>query len=366
MSTQSDHNRVIIVDRGDAMDNGGYYDDGGAYDQFEGDFDDEDDSEYNDAMYPQDFVGGDMPEEDPNAYKPEEEEHVNADALYGVQKRTIRYCLKGSLEQLNRQKLRTVRRLNERAHPHMKQVTSMRGRNNPTAENTAGNLDRIVLLGVRIVNHVNQYPVAIGYNINSKILVPGTLTDTGDVYTGVLEAKAPSTTSDRVIFEPTNIFSRRMLEQWERVDPEALDQEFIFPKVGNGTCLVRVDDGTGTSVAIELLRNHPHLFPGINANEIVRNRLERIPYSELPEDVGRQLHTHMAGEIEKIAASFISVNDLSMSFHCVDGNDWNTWQNLEGEAVALEPNKQSEYKKIALNSVHSAAVQVELTFIPVP
>lgn len=351
--------------------------------EYDDDYDYEEDySDYGDEDYADDYsdvdheyVGGDMPDDVPvdeevNDYKPEEEEHVEEKSLFGVQKRILVFRVKGSLEQLNRHKGLTRRRLNERAHRHMKQVTSMTGRANPTDENTSGNLDRIIPLGARVVHKTNPYPKAMGYRFNQSVFVPETLTDDGKRFTGIIEAHQSPSDSNQSIFSPNNIFARRMLEKWERCDVEALEEEFIFKKVnGKEMCLVRVLDGPGLnrpSVAIDLLRTNAKLFPGISATRLMRNRLESMPYSELDPKVGKQLYDYMAGEIEKIKASFISVNDLSMSFHTADGQDWNTFTNLVGEAAALEPNKQGEHKKLVLNSTFEAAVHVELTFIPVP
>lgn len=243
----------------------------------------------------------------------------------------------------------------------------MTGRDAPSEDAVAGNLDRIIPLGARVVHKTCQYPKTIGYRFNQNVFVPECLTDDGNRFTGILEAHTQPSDSDQSIFSPSNIFARRMLEKWERCDVDALEDEFIMKKVdGKDICLVRVLDGDKPSVAMDLLRTNPDLFPGIKASAVMRNRLEEMPYSPLPFEVGSKLRDYMAGEIEKIQKSFISVNDLSMSFHTGDGSDWNTFTSLVGEAAVLDPSKKGEHKKLVLNSTYEAAVHVELTFIPVP
>lgn len=90
----------------------------------------------------QEYVGGgmenakDVPQEDVNAYRPDEEEHVDKRVLFGVQKRVLVFRVKGSLEQLNRFKGLTNRRLNERAHRHMKQVNGFLIKKNTASQGT--------------------------------------------------------------------------------------------------------------------------------------------------------------------------------------------------------------------------------------
>lgn len=333
-----------------------------------------DESFYSGEDVSEEYVGGDMDgqaeqAEQADDYDPREEEHVDHRALIGVQTKKFIFRAKGTLEQFARRDALTRRRLHERGLRHLKQVTSMTDRSNPTEENTLGNTDRIIPLAARLVHRVNTVPRTLGWQFNKKVLAPQTITDEGKCFTDVLEARTPAGDSDWCIFYPNNIFAQRMLEKWERCDQDSVEDEFIFKKIsGKEACLVRVkDDETGKdSVAITLLKNYNHLFPSLNAREVMRSKLPNMPYAPIPVDVGHRLRDHMKSEIAKIAASFISGKDLTVDFFTEDGQPWNQVSNLVGEAAAIEPGKQGEHKNIVLNTQYEAAVHIEMKFIPVP
>ena len=161
------------------------------------------------------------------------------------------------------------------------------------------------------------------------------------------------------IFAPTNIITKEMFQRVERCDKETLEREFVFPKPGDksGKMLMAVD-----GVAMAVLRASPQSFPGLRLPSVE----DGTRYIDLPQDVAMSVYNYMKTKIDAIEQSFTSLKDMEARWSRADGKPFNTFQNLIGEAAALEPDKLAEYKNQALHTHSRASIKICLDFVLFP
>jgi hypothetical protein len=115
-------------------------------------------------------------------------------------------------------------------------------------------------------------------------------------------------------------------------------------------------------VAMAVLKDSPQTFPGLRLPAVE----EGTRYIDLPRDVAMSVYTYMKSKIDAIEQSFTSFKDLEARWTRADNKPFNSFQNLIGEAAALEPDKLAEMQNLALNTHCRASVKVCIDFVTFP
>merc|ERR1712013_84661 len=208
--------------------------------------------------------------------------------------------------------------------PHLskefKQNLAMTNRSQAGAENLVGNLDRLLPLGFEVKMHGNTFPYAMGIDI------PG-LMSRNLHKSGMCAHRVPTGTqmqkADMHIFDPESKVSRHMYENYRMCTMEDLDEDITFHKANPGKHDAHATIAVGSlayETLAESLQKGCWQEEGLSRQQIAEVFSPGERYTvQVTEKMGKDVRERLRPEVERMANSFISVNNLSVNIHRADG-----------------------------------------------
>ena len=83
----------------------------------------------------------------------------------------------------------------------------------------------------------------------------------------------------------------------------------------------------------------------------------------VPTEIAQQICEAIRKPLETIEKSFVDMRKLHGRFERADGEHWNSFSGLIGEAAGMDADSKGFLKEHALTSVYSAAVKVQIEYI---
>jgi hypothetical protein len=290
------------------------------------------------------------------------ESHLQAKDLYGVQTKIFNMSINGSLEQLGADQNKATWKMDPAMQNLLRQVVTPHNRTNATDENLAGDIGKTVILHAKILQERNDFPVTIGLNIPA--LVPQVY-DKSRRYNWILERNTPTTVINQDIFEPDNVFTKYMYEKLQKLDVESLGQQVRFDVDPTGRHALVDPNGFVWQV---MMNNVYQGNFGEAGNSLMQidAELRDAPYTfgaRVPADIAREVVDAIKEPLQKIEQSFVDMRTLQASFERVDGQAWNSFNNLIGEAAGMDADSKGYLKEHALNTQYNASVKLLIQYI---
>lgn len=292
----------------------------------------------------------------------DEDGHLQAEDLYGVQTKIFNITINGSLEQIAGNNKLTTWRLSDDMQKQLKQVISSTNRSKAGDEHLAGDLSKAVLLQATILQERSDFPIPIGVKIPG--LVPQVYTNNSR-YNWVIDKDTRTNTINQSIFEPDNVFTKYMYEKLQKLDMETLNQQVDFEKDPSGKFAMVDTNGFVWDV---IMRNaaqgkfrgaEDHLF-GID--EQVANSQYSFG-AKVPMEIARSVYDAIKEPLQNIEKSFVDMRKLCARFERADGEHWNSFGGLIGEAAGLDKDSEGYIKEHKINTPYSASLKVLIKYI---
>lgn len=248
------------------------------------------------------------------------QEHVKPNMFAHYQTMEMDIELVASPVELARNPSKCVWKFQPHLSKEFKQNLAMTNRSRAGAEHLVGNLDRLLPLGFEVKMHGNTFPYAMGIDIPG--LMSRNLHKSGTcahrVPTGTIMQKA-----DMHIFDPESKVSRHMYENYRMCTMEDLDEDITFHKANPGKhdahATVAVGSLAYETLAENLQKGH-WAEEGLSRQQIAHIFSPGDNYTvQVTEKMGNDVRELLRPEVEQVATSFISVNNLCVKIHRADG-----------------------------------------------
>lgn len=287
---------------------------------------------------------------------PQELEHIKPENVFGKQSKRLVFSVTGTPAEFARKKVIKAR-LSEQNQKELHQVLALQNRHAPQQKDLGGDLDQIIVVGLRSVGYVNGQLQPGLCDIKGQ--VPNTLTC--NTKTGMLlECTGGLLMKDsQNVLSPVNMFLRDMLEIWETCDASVLPKEFqVLENLETNTkqCLVYTKGS-----AASLLASFPQLFD----NYRIQNKdMVGMNMAVVPNGTAEKLYNYMQDTINDIRKSFTSAKDIEVSFRPESGS-WDNVKSFIGNQAVLSSDKQLEYQTKMINTPARMAVHLDMEWITV-
>ena len=285
---------------------------------------------------------------------PQELVHIKPKQVYGKQSMRMVFSNTMTPTQLQAKGVVSVG-LSPANQKLLLQNNAMQNRHAPRAEDVAGNLDQIILVGLMSAGYVNGH------------LQPATAKVKGQIPTFISNEKQGSVNMECTggLFQPDrhnalspmNIFIRDMLEIWETCDATVLPKEFQVlsdPNTGINQCLVYTKGS-----AASILSTFPQEFGNYRFQE---NNLVGMNMAIVPNHIAKKLYTYMEDTISDIRKSFTSAKDFEVTFE-PQSDRWDDVKSFIGRHAVLDADKQMEFEAKAKNTPARMSVSFDVDWI---
>ncbi len=318
----------------------------------------EEDANYGDEG---DYIEGEYDEDaiQPIASIPKvipETSHIASDEVLGIQTRFFVLSTEGSPSEMCRIPALCQSSLSQSVHSGLLRVVAINNRANPAPEHVEGQLDRIVMTGLRCRGFMNQTQQPVNGDMSKQ--VPMMISNTDKAFIMLEPTGGNFVPIDLDLFAPADLMSRDWLKIWERVDDTVLPSEFKTlesKKIGKQLHLIPED-----GVAHTLLRKNPYKF----GEGQIGKPVPQTNYVQIPEHVANALYTYMKNTIETIKGSFTSVNDINMTWRPARGR-WDDVQTFVGETANIPMNKKHEYNERITSRKNRISVLLEAKYMTI-
>lgn len=289
-------------------------------------------------------------------------EHLKEDDLYGVKTITFVASITASMEDLQNHKHKAVWTLPPEAHKFLQTVTTDVNRTNASKEHLTGDPSRSVVVGATIKAVRNEFPKDIGLNL--KGLVPRELTGNGAHNYVIFANQAPEHV-DVSIFEPDSLFDEEKYVKYSKLTPEALKSQIVFSEHDKTHCDVYL----GT-LAYDLLIKNARLgaYDDAATNQLAEMHsavagndfLRKI---QVPIEIGKELFDAVKAPLDQIEKSFTDLRNTSVRFAPVDGQAWNAFTTLVGDAVGQDSSDARALNDYELTTVRRCSAKIEFKYV---
>lgn len=289
--------------------------------------------------------------------------HLQAEDLYGVQTKIFTVRCQGSLEQLASNPAKATWKLSPEMQKLLRQVTTTTNRSKADEDQLVGDLSKAVILQSTVLQERSDYPIPIGLSIPG--MVPQVY-DSNSRYNWIVEKETPTTTVNQTLFEPDNLFTKYMYEKLEKLDIESLNNQIRFEKDPNAPHALM--DPNGFAWQIMMKNVYQGNFPGVEQDlleihDSVQNNRNRAVFVKVPVDVAREVHAAIEQPLKSIESSFVDMRKFTCTFERADNQHWNSTQGLIGAAAAADQDTKNYLKANALNNEYSASVKIMIKYI---
>jgi hypothetical protein len=271
----------------------------------------------------------------------------------------------GSLEQLQKNGAASVWSLDENIQQkNLRPVLSKTNRNKPVEADMAGDISKTVWLQATVIEQQNDYPVPVGIDIEG--LVARNFTQHGR-HNWVVRPNTPTMTVNQSIFEPNNIFNKRMYKTQERLDSASLrTQVRVDP---NGTHATIDPNGIAWEILMTNWANgglpeyHDYLAT-VNSQILQQPAARHVSGVQIPAALANQLIEAIEPELKRVEESYVDMRKLTARFTRADNEEnWNSFKNLVGEAAGTGDDELEYVRQSALNRVHHASIKLRVEYI---
>jgi len=293
----------------------------------------------------------------------DEQGHLQAEDLYGVQTKIFNMTCNGSLEQFAANKGKATWKLSPDMQSLLRQVTSTTNRSKATSDDLTGDLTKAVLLQATVLEQRNSFPVPIGLNIPG--MVPQVYSE-NKRYNWILEPNTGTSPVNQSIFEPDNVFTKYMYSNLQKLDVESLEKQVRFDVDPTGESALVDHNGIVYDVLMRNVCSGKFSEDDTQYLLDVDERVRSNPYSmgaPIPTDIAKEICEAIKGPLEVIEKSFVDMRKLHGRFERADGEHWNSFSGLIGEAAGMDADSKGFLKQHALTSSYSASVKVQIKYI---
>ena len=220
-------------------------------------------------------------------------DHVESKDLANTETITISLGLRASPAELAKDKSKAVLKLPPHILQRMTQKLCFHDRDNPTPDQIAGSIDKLVVSNLESVMITNGFHDFVDTHIGGQ--VPSTLSNMGE---GTCGLQMPPTGGVALVLKedllnPINRMHRDMLQIYQECDPSILKREFQTLNDGTGVtkCLIYAD-----GVAARLVKAEPHQYENFKFNKFAPETRMAIA----PAHISEKLYNYMDSTIKQI------------------------------------------------------------------
>lgn len=260
----------------------------------------------------------------------DENDRLQLKDVRAVQSAVFSVSINKSLNDCAKDRTNAVWSMNPQLLQFMQEVVTDRNRSNATAEERAGNMERVIPLAATIIEVHNAHSVPIGVNIPG--FVPRTYTDSGR-YLWVLEPNTPPSQVKYKVAEPDNLLTKQMYTDWRMCDLEQLGREIkIDPE--DDMAVMRTD-GVAFKVLMDAIHDG-HFGEDVDMDAIRDAKANgRLQVSR---DVAQKVYNSIAVPLQDIQSRFLNMKDFRVHFARGDGRHFDSSHGLVGAPMGGRTN----------------------------
>lgn len=263
----------------------------------------------------------------------------------------------GSPHEFDANSALTMWRIEPSHMDHFKDNLAIHDRHLAKADDLHGSVNRIIPLGLRVFNHQNTFPFAVG------VRIPGIRSrEVGkDVYAYIMGPNQSSAPQALEIFDPNHIVNKYQYENSIICSVADLDRD-----------LVHTDKGR-TKIAVGSFP-HAHLVELIQQRAFSREEMAAMNAGhilnpgedqevEVPRAVGEKIDKDLRPHIEDASKGLLDASNWVATFHRADGEkQWNSHRKLIGTQVVSKTMDAPKVHSELLHKIALASVQCEIVF----
>lgn len=287
----------------------------------------------------------------------EDEGHLAAEDLDGVQTKYLYITLEGSMEDLAKNNAKATWKMFPEVHKKLRQVVTSTNKTKASDDQYEGNLKKTVIVQGVIKQQFSNFPVALGLSFPS--MLPTTFTK-NKRFNCVVEKNTPTMLVNQSIFEPDSDFTRYMYESLEKIDSESLDRQIKFGHP-NGALF----DPNGYAWKVLMKNVRKGTFPGAEDRLFEQDaQADGNPHAfpVVPEPIARSIHTAIRDRLDQVESSFTDLTTFGCNWSRADGKAWNSTKGLIGSNAGQYQDGKSAITSHKLTNEYSASVVMEIKY----
>jgi hypothetical protein len=290
-------------------------------------------------------------------------EHLSREMFKNVQKKIIDIEVVASPSELAQTKQVYKWRLPPALLKHMKYNTAIKNRDTADGEQLAGNLNRCIALGLKIIQQQNTFPYAMG------IRAPGIMLDETLHAGGSCLWRVPGQTQTMMVgaeaFSPVNIVNKYAYSNYRMCTVEDLMHDVSFPegRSAKGRAAISVN-----SLAYQTLvqslgdRAWEDQLGELNLDQILEPG--RNLTVEVTEKIGKDIVAFLKPQVEAAAGSFVNLSDLVFEIVRADAHPaYDSPKAMIGEVVSSGILDSKKIKADQLQTRSVFHVKAEFSFV---
>jgi hypothetical protein len=293
------------------------------------------------------------------------EGHLQPNALWGTQTAIFDISMSGSLEQLQKNGAASVWSLDENVQQkNLRAVMSKTNRNKPIEADMVGDISKTIWLQATVIEQQNDYPVPVGIDVDG--LVARSFTQHSR-HNWVIRPNTPTMAVNQSIFDPNNMFTRRMYATSEKLDTASLRTQIRVDPSGSQATI----DPNGIAYEILMTNWQKGILPEyhdylttINSQILQQPAARHVSGVQIPVALANQLIEAIEPELKRVESSFVDMRTIKARFTRADNEEnWNSLKNLVGEAAGAGDDELEYVRQAALNQVHHASIKLRVEYI---
>jgi len=242
---------------------------------------------------------------------------------------------------------------------NFQQNMALRNRHLAVGNDLEGSAHRVMPLGVRITNHQNTFPFAIGLRI------PGLMDRTllrNDKAVWVVGPNVASLGQAQDVFDPSNPMNQWQYEHLRICSPDDLDNDIQY--TGKGRAKIAVGSFPHSRLCDRIAGREWDVteLEGVNIGHVMDPGHDQEV--EVPEHIAKAVEGEIRPYIEEAVGGLIDATKWNMSMFRADGEKtWNSPRQLVGSmAASKHVNGGKKLNTDVLHTVQHFAVECELAF----
>lgn len=299
----------------------------------------------------------------------EEQEHLQADDLYGVQTKLLDISVEGvTLEQLAANaKDGLFWEMSDDVKRYLKPTTKTFNRTDVSDKDLDGDLGKVLFLEARIVTDHGNCPKKLSFDIPG--LVPSVHTSSGR-HNWVVPAECGNRVIGQSIMAPNNVFTKHMYAHNSKCDLKTLKQQIRFDIDPNKQICHMDSKGIGWKVLMDECNKPDCAFA--DAIEAIYAKNEHIiqnpdaPFShmaQVPYSVGEVVYESIAAPLLQIEKAYTDLNKWKVRILPADGKPWNDTSGLIRDAVVLGSDHAGAEADAKLCTPFAAGLLLEVKYV---
>jgi len=301
----------------------------------------------------------------------DEDGHIQAQELWGVQKRTFRM---ETPEDMTLEKLSACAKngylwqMPAEQKLFLKQVGKMTNRSEVSDKDLHGDLDKALFLSAKIVGFWNDSPKPIALDIGG--LMPTVHTSTGRHTYVINPTGGAFTVINKNIMEPDNVFTKHMYSHNQKCNLNTLKKQIRLDHDPEKQVALMESLGVGWKVLLDNLRTEDSPFASALDTIYTKNRhiieqpdLEHSQLAVVPYQIAQQVYEAIAAPLKEIERSYINFSSWKVKFSPANKQAWNSISGLAKDSVVYGVDSAEVEVQNKLNTPFSSGVEVELEYI---